>query len=199
MHSLNVVTCVYFPLATKLLILSVFHLYHFSSKMCVSLCTVDLWHNSDHLNGNVSGWLAICSPHKSSAKSMGNTNNTASSDQRPSALSLLLFKFSSWNAVLGSWLKTAKIGKDSVFTDQNKVAPRLEPPATLNNAMASYSCCIYCINKPMIAFRNNSWLCFSNAEAPSPPVAPCSSAAVSHTSHVTTLTRCCSARFSSST
>lgn len=46
----------------------------------------------DHLNGNVSVWLPIYSPHKSPAKSTDgsvttNTNNTESSTQRRSAVS----------------------------------------------------------------------------------------------------------------
>lgn len=47
----------------------------------------------------------------------------------------------------------------------------------------------------MIPFGNNSWLCFSNAEAPSPPVTARSSAAVSRTSRVIALTRLLSRLF----
>lgn len=50
-------------------------------------------------------------------------------------------------------------------------------------------------NKQTRSFRNNSWVCFSNGEAPSAPVTPRSSAAGGHASHVLAPALCPGAAF----
>lgn len=62
-----------------------------------------------------------------------------------------------------------------------------------NNAIANYSCWIS-HNRQMIPL-NNSWLCVSNGEAPSPPVTPHSSAAVCCVSYVIAFALCYGALF----
>ena len=127
---------------------------------------------------------------------MTNTNNTASCNQMLSTA----FPHPLQNYTLRhlppkkkneneKWLKTAQAKKNKTektvfFTYQHKVAPRLKPPAMLCNAIGELFLLDIAVISRWSPLEITAGCVFSNGEAPSPPVIPCSSAAVSHAYHV---------------
>lgn len=93
-------------------------------------------------------------------------NNDFQSTWRINILSFPLRPWWKENAVICQRHKSSHLPCSSAATQNNQQIRGAAP--TGNHS-----------NKPAVPFRNNSWLCFSNGEAPSQAVTPRSSAAVS--------------------